>query len=397
MPGWLLGVVGVAFLIQVAVYAARPAVSYRAVELGASGAGLGAIVAAFAVLSLVCAVPVGWLVDRCSERPFLAAGAVLVAALSYALTQVATLALLGVALALLGLGHLLIAIGMQTLIANRSGPGRAAAHFGMFTLVVSLGQLAGPALLGLLAGDAGRASGADTGAVFVAAGVAATLAAFLVPAVGGPGTAPRADDGEARPSLARAGLRVLRMPNMPQAMLVSLSVLAASDVLVAYLPVYGEATGLSVRTVGLLLATRSAAALVARAWMGAAVRWLGLGRLLAACTVTAAAALALFPLAHDVPVLLYVLMACAGLGLGLGQPLTLAWVAQTAPADIKATAIAVRLSGNRAGQVAIPAAVGGLVGLAGAGAIFWAMTLLLTTSAAALVGRRTSFGHPDEY
>lgn len=387
------------FLVQLATNAARPAVSYRAIDLGASGAELGAIVAAFAILSLVCAVPVGSWIDRWGEGPFLAAGVALVAVLSYALIRVDSLAMLGVALALLGLGHLLLTVGMQALVARRSSPDRTATHYGIFTVVVSLGQFAGPLLFGLLAGDGPPATpadgdlGAGTTTTFAAAGIAATVGFCLVPTVGASRPQSRPDGREAggRSTFVGAGVRVLRIRNMPQAMLASLSVLAAADVLVAYLPVYGQAAGLSVRTVGLLLATRAAASMVSRAWMGALVQRFGVGRLLTACTAVSAAALGLFPLAGGVDPLLYLLMACAGLGIGLGQPLTLAWIAQTAPADIRATALGVRLSGNRAGQVVIPAAMGGLIGVLGVGAVFWAMAALLASSMVAVVRRRADF------
>ena len=92
-------------------------------------------------------------------------------------------------------------------------------------------------------------------------------------------------------------------------------------------------------------------------------------------------AVVLAPLAilHAEPVL-YTLMVLAGFGLGLGQPLSLIWIAETAPDDMRGTAAGVRLTGNRLGQVAIPALVGGVVGSAGLGAVFVAMSLLLAGS-----------------
>ncbi|MGH3342056.1 MAG: MFS transporter [Carbonactinosporaceae bacterium] len=403
--GWFAAVLVLAVLVQLPTFAARPAASYRALELGASGAELGAVVAAYAVLSLVCAVPVGWCVDRWGERPFLVVGAVLVAASAFALGRVGSLPTLAVALALLGLGHLIATVGMQTLVAKRSGSRKAAAYFGYFTVAVSLGQLAGPLLLSLLAGggpaelpQTGQAAGipqVHTGPVFAAAGAfgLGAVVCALVPASSRTRDAPRDQaDGDARqPSIGRAGLHVLQLPNMPQAMLVSFGVIASVDVLVAYLPAYGESAGLSARTVGFLLATRAAAALASRLFMGFAVRRVGLAQLLFASTASSAAALGLVPLMQGIVPLLLALMAVAGLGLGLGQPLTLAWVARTVPTQIKSTAIAVRLTGNRAGQVTVPAAVGALTGWVGPGAMFVVLAVLLTASALASVRGPNSY------
>jgi len=395
---WLAGPLGLTLLAQAAVYATRPAGTYRALDLGASGASLGVVVASFAVLPLLCAVPLGWWMDRWGERPFLLLGTVLVAATPFALDAVDVLPGLAALLGLLGLGHLLVTMAVQTLIARRNTD--RAAGFGYFTVVVSLGQLLGSTLLGFLAGSAAAASTPnatthpDPTPVFVAAAVLGVVA-VLIGAVSAPRLrrthAPALPPGAHRQEgILVSGRGVLTQPNMPQAMWVSLSVLATIDLLVAYLPAYAQSVGMPARTVGFLLATLTAASLAARILMAALARWLPLKTLLVASTGIAALALALFPLLHGIPPLLYLLMVPAGLGLGLGQPLTLAWVAATAPARVKGTAIAIRLAGNRAGQVAVPAVVGALTGIAGAGTVFLAMTALLATSTMAAIRGPTS-------
>ena len=177
----------------------------------------------------------------------------------------------------------------------------------------------------------------------------------------------------------RSVVQVLRQPNAPHAMFASVAVLTTSDLLVAYLPAYGEATGLSPTTVGLLLSVRAGASMLSRILMGSLTRWVGRGRLLILSTALPAVALGVLPLV-DAPAVLLTLMVLAGLGLGLGQPLSLVWVAQTAPEHMRGTAVGVRLSGNRLGQVAIPAAVGGIVGAAGLGAVFVSVATMLVGS-----------------
>jgi predicted MFS family arabinose efflux permease len=75
-----------------------------------------------------------------------------------------------------------------------------------------------------------------------------------------------------------------------------------------------------------------------------------------------------------------------GAGLGYGQPLSMTLVVQRVPRHARATALAVRLTGNRLGQVAAPAAAGVVAGNAGTGAVFWLLSGLLVASAVA-VGR----------
>jgi MFS family permease len=78
---------------------------------------------------------------------------------------------------------------------------------------------------------------------------------------------------------------------------------------------------------------------------------------------------------------LAVVVVLLGLGLGAGQPLTMSWLAEVAPAGLRGRAMSLRLTGNRLGQVLIPSAVG-LVA-AGVGA---AGVLATTAGALAVVG-----------
>lgn len=61
--GWFPRLLLVSVAFQTSVYAARPMVSYRALELDAGPLMIGLIASAYAVLSLVAAVPVGRWVD----------------------------------------------------------------------------------------------------------------------------------------------------------------------------------------------------------------------------------------------------------------------------------------------------------------------------------------------
>lgn len=399
---WLVRAVLVSLFLQTAVHSVRPMVSYEALDLGATPGQLGVIAACFGVLSLAGAIPVGRLVDRWGPGPFLVLGAVTVTLVAVLLVVARSLVLLGVATMLLGLGHILTTVALQTLLANRGAPHRRDSRFAALTVAVSLGQLSGPALGGLLAGRDAAGGGADpSGSVgtMVVFGVGAVMA--LVSAVfaatllrSSRPVAPTGATGEGEPAeRPRFSLwRIMRLPHMPQAMLASVAVLTSIDVLVAYLPLYGQNNGLSVRTVGFLLAALAAGSLISRFCMALMIRAVGRGRLLALSAAVPAVVLALFPFLDHVPVL-FAAMAVAGLGLGLGQPLSLAWVASGAPRELRGTALGVRLSGNRLGQIAVPAAVGAFAGFAGIAAVFWCLAAMLASSAA--LNARASFADKE--
>ncbi|MGH3812396.1 MAG: MFS transporter [Pseudonocardiaceae bacterium] len=379
----------VTFLMQVAVNAVRPTVSYRALALGADNVQLGLIAAGFALLSLVFAIPIGRMIDRRGEMPFVILGVLLVSAVAFVLVGVSAIWALFVSQAVLGLGQVLTTLGMQALIANSEATHRDS-RFGTFTVMVSLGQFVGPAASGFVSQHVatpaaltwGRGMDLVGSSVFLAAagaGLLGFLLAFFSRPAGSTTRGGPSSSGAPDASMLSSVVRVLQQPKAPQAMFASIAVLTTTDLLVAYLPAYGETTGLSATTVGLLLSVRAGASLVSRVFMGPLVRRVGRGRLLTLSTTLPALVLAPLPLV-DAPALLFSSMVVAGLGLGLGQPLSLVWIAQAAPENMRGTAVAVRLSGNRLGQVAIPAVVGGIVGSAGLGAVFVLLAMMLAGS-----------------
>lgn len=62
-------------------------------------------------------------------------------------------------------------------------------------------------------------------------------------------------------------------------------------------------------------------------------------------------------------------------------------VVQLVPEHARASALAVRLTGNRLGQVAAPAAAGLLAGSAGGSSVFWLTSGLLVASGLAVAKR----------
>jgi hypothetical protein len=56
--------------------------------------------------------------------------------------------------------------------------------------------------------------------------------------------------------------------------------------------------------------------------------------------------------------LLAVLLLVIGFGLGVGQPLTMSWLAESTPPGLSGRALSLRLVGNRTGQLLLPGAAG---------------------------------------
>ncbi|MEU0289500.1 MFS transporter [Streptomyces sp. NPDC006147] len=370
--GWLLRLVVAFGFAQGAVSMARPAVSYRALALGADERAVGVIAGVYALLPLFAAVPLGRRTDHGRCAPLLPIGVVLISA-GCALSGVAgSLWAMALWSGVMGLGHLCFVIGAQSLVARRSAPHEQDRNFGYFTIGASLGQLAGPVAAGALIGtDMARTSALALLAAG-AGGAVALTSLWRIEEKGAPRTAP----GERVPVRG-----ILRARGVPAGMLISLAVLSATDILTAYLPVVGEHRGIDPAVVGLLLSLRAAATIACRLVLTPLLRLLGRTTLL---TVTCLlAALLCVAVALPVPVgVLAPVLAALGFCLGVGQPLSMTTVVQAAPAAARSTALALRLTGNRLGQVAAPAAAGLVAGVAGVAAPFVMLGALLLASAA---------------
>jgi MFS family permease len=406
--GWLLRLVIAFAFTQGAVSMARPAVSYHALALGADARAVGVVTAVYALLPLVVAVPLGRRTDRGRCGPLLPVGVALIAA-GCALSGTAhSLAGLGLWSAVMGLGHLTFVIGAQSLVARQSADGEHDRNFGHFTIGASLGQLVGPVLAGWLVGGSGGAvSGAsgEGGGAGGAAELSSALALFVSGALAVCAYASlwRIEDRAAVAEAAVAAgardggtvpvTRILRTKGIPAGIFTSLAVLSATDVLTAYLPVVGEERGIAPAVVGVLLSLRAGASVLSRLVLPPMARWLGRQVLLVLSCVAGGVLSVL--LAVPVPVwALALALLLFGFCLGVGQPLTMTTVVQAAPDGAASTALALRLTGNRLGQVAAPAGAGLVAGVAGAAAPFVLLGALLLGASGTAARARTRPAEP---
>ncbi|MBX7443327.1 MULTISPECIES: MFS transporter [unclassified Arthrobacter] len=354
-------------LIQAVTFLVRPAATYRALELDVPGFALGLLAASYAVFPLLLAVPTGGLVDRLGERRLMATGsAVVLACSAFLLLWGSSIAALVIGTALLGAGQLGCVVGQQAVVANNAGAGRMDSAFGYLTFAASLGQALGPLAISMVGGASIRP---DTQAIFllsVVMGLVLFATTFLVSA--------QVSGGKRNPVSAGSNgsaVSLLKAPGVARALATSATVLAVVDLTMVYLPALGADRGLTAATVGAMLTVRAVFSMVSRLLLGRVSRRTGRMRLLVVSLALSMAALA----AAAIPMpawLLFVVMAVLGLGLGIGQPLTMSWLSAQAPAGQRGRALALRLAGNRVGQVVLPSAIGVVAAGLGAGGVFLA-------------------------
>jgi MFS family permease len=366
-------------LVHVALALIRPVTTYRAIDLGAGATEVGLLTGAFALLPMAVALPLGRAADRWRPEPVLAAGVALLALGGLLLAVSDSLPDVAVGNVVLGLGNLGCVVGGENLVARL--PANALDRgFGMFTAVVSGGQLVGPALAGaLLATAPGQLASGTARALLLAAailGLALPLALRLRtgrPTAKGQGTA-----------AGSSTLQLLRRPRVPAVLFTSLVLAATVDLLIAYLPLLGESRGIAPATIGVLLSVRAAATVASRLLVDRLLALLGRGRLVAVSTVGSGLGIVVLPFVQDVGVLAALLFA-VGLVLGAGQPLMMTALVLAVPEGARGTVLALRLVGHRLGLVTLPSAAGLVAGAAGTPAAFWLLGGLLTV---ATVGAR---------
>jgi MFS family permease len=378
---WFLALLMATFFEHAVLGVVRPMMSYRGLEIGLSPAFLGAVGASFALVPLAVALPLGRLIDRGRVVPYALFGTVIMLGSALALVWAMSVTALLICSAAFGLAHLAMIVPVQALVARASTADRYDRRYANFGLAAAAGQLLGPALAGVTARDG---SSAGISATFVLAAVLTVVSIpFVVGMRGGERPAAHAGGQRAEVIPLRA---ILRAPGMSAAILASLTIISAVDVLTLYLPAYGEEVGWSPGVVGALLAARAGASMTSRLLLGRLVTRFGRGRVLtASMAISASAILALALTGHIV--VGFVLIAVAGMGLGMGQPLTMASVAAQAERSAQATALTVRLMGNRVGQVAVPAAAIPMAGLAGAGGVLVMIGLAVAMNTVVILAR----------
>ncbi|MEV4900199.1 MFS transporter [Citricoccus sp. NPDC055426] len=426
---WLWIMIAAAVLTQTALNLLRPVTSYKLLVLGAGETWVGLATAAYAILPLVFAMALGRVTGRRPTlRGMIAFGGAVMGLGGLGLALGGNIAVIMVSSAVLGMGHLVFTIAGQTVIGRRTSPATMDAAFGWFTAAFSVGQMLGPLISGFILGNVtlGEAShsAAFAGRIDAALwlGAACSLLAvpvmYLMRADGGrrsrahppaPGVAPEVGAGPGgETAAAGAGpasgsgagaekptmLRIWRVPGIPSHMMASLALLAVLDILTAFLPLVGESAGVAPVWVGVLLAVRGGASFVSRIvlpWMSR--RWSRHSLVLVSLLATAVAVGFVPPVleAWGASWFALTLMAVGGFALGIGQPLTMSLVSQAVPVAWRGPALAVRLVGNRVGQVVMPV-VAGLVAapLGPAGGIWCACLILAASGTERLVsGRRT--------
>lgn len=368
---------------QSAWLGSRLMMSYQALEVTGSTLFISIQAATFALAGLVFALRAGRIADRFGSPIVCLIGISTSIFGTFVALLVPVPAGLLAAAFLLGAGQIFLLVGQQSVAASSAVNGKSDLAFGALSAATSFGQLIGPPLTAAVAsfGEVGT-SQPDTTIGFL---VSIVFLVIAFPAAGVLFIRERRSLGlRAERALSRSSpvpvLDVLRISGMSRSLMVSGAVVVTVDLLSSFLPLWGVERGVSATTVGLLLAVRAVFTITSRFGMARLLRTFGRKSLIVAAMIVAVIALGLLPLANEwwaIP-----LMALIGFGLGMPQPLTMAWVASLAPRRASGAAMGLRMSSNKLAQFSIPLAVGSITGPLGVAAVFWSTSIFLACAAA---------------
>jgi MFS family permease len=370
-----------------------PLVPLFSVTLGASPAVIGLIIAAAFLFPLFLAIPAGSLVDRYGPKGLILGGALLLGLspffvaffpgfLSLALLQVVN-----------GLGHLIAVVAAQSFVAALGSGALRERNFGLYTTFISIGQLFGPLLAGVVIDLSGY------GAAFALAGIVALLATLLIIRLQEPkrpGLPSGSRTGPLFPPAAKV-VELARNPGVQVGLLVSSTVMIALVAHQSFLPAYLDLLAYPATLIGVIVSLRALVTIMVRPFISQIITLLG-GRFstLLVMTVMVALGLGLMGYAQTFWALV-VISALIGVGQGIAQPLTMVTVVDHVAPSERGTALGLRLSGNRLLQLSSPLLLGLIGQVAGYGVMFLAGGLAVAAAAGLLLTRRRVFTRLEPY
>ena len=158
---------------------------------------------------------------------------------------------------------------------------------------------------------------------------------------------------------------------MRRVLIASAVVMTGIDLFQLYIPLYGHQIGLSASAIGVILGAAAAATFVSRALLPVLVSRYSEEKTLLYALFLASSMFTLIPFFTSA-VVLAVICFTLGLGMGLGQPLTVVLCYRYSPAGRAGESLGMRIAINNSMHVVVPALFGAVGAAFGLAPVFWA-------------------------
>ena len=362
--------IGLGIANHVVLAGSRVAVALDALSLGAATPTVGLLMALFALLPALLAIPCGRLTDRIGvRRPMLvgSCGVALGAGIAFALPGLPSLF---AAATLIGVSFMSFQVATQYATGEMGGGAQARVrNFGLLAVGYSVSSIIAPLAVGFVIDHYGfRAA-----FVFLALVPLVPIAVLVGDRLRLPGPHP----AHAAQPLSHA-LQLLMHAQMRRVFVINALISLAWEIHTIFVPIYGNAIGLSASKIGSILAAFAAATFLVRIAMPLLARRLSEHQVLTTALFLGGLVFLAIPFSRSVATLM-ALSFCLGLALGAGQPMVMALLHSHAPPGRMGEAAGVRMSLINSMAVAVPLLFGAVGGAFGVAPVLWSVGVFLTT------------------
>jgi MFS family permease len=355
----------------------RVAVTLDALAGGATAATAGVLIALYAFLPMLLAVPVGRVIDRIGVRRPMLVGSIGVAAGAALPALWPGLPTLYVAATLLGASFMIFQVATQYATGELSGADARAEGYSLLALGYSLSSFAGPLVAGFVIDHWGFRSAYALLVVFPLLPIVALAAGRLA--------LPRPAERHVAATGHGSALGLLTHAKLRRVFALNVLFALAWDLHTIFVPVYGASVGLTASQVGMVLSSFALATFAVRLAMPVLARRFSEFQVLTVALFVAAVAYCGFPFTTGAATMMALSFAL-GLGLGSGQPMVMSLLYTHSPPGRMGEAAGVRMSVVQSMAVAVPLVFGALGATIGLAPLFWSVGACLV--AGSYVARR---------
>lgn len=357
----LLGIIAAFFMVG--MMGTRPLVPLYTKELGVSSIEIGIVVSMYPLLSLFLAVHIGKVIDRIGiKQPLIWSS--IIGSLSLMLPFIATnFAGIIVSQMIAGITMTFFVVAAQSYAGHSSIPSKREQNIMKFSIGTAIGSFIGPLFGGYLA-DWFSSSLAFF--ILGAVSIFSALLALLLTEF------EAVQPAKKRPPLGNLSstFRLLKISNVRKAFLISSLILLGKDMFTAYFPLLALEFGLSSSSIGIIVSINALAGILIRWFMPQLIEWIGKSNVIVISVFTAGLLFVSLPFFHH-EVILGCLSFLLGMGLGIGQPLSISTTLNSLPKDRVAEGLGFRLTVNRFTQTTAPFVFGVVAHAFGMASVFF--------------------------
>ncbi|WP_138418184.1 MFS transporter [Aquibacillus sediminis] len=341
----------------------RPLIPMYAEDLGAPNYLIGLIVALFSFLPLFLSVKLGKIVDESGSKKFLGIS-LLVGGISLIFPFLFD-NLVGVILSQIfaGLAHIVYVVAMQSFAGGFAEKEWREYFINLFSISVALGSFLGPLVGGIIAEVYGFSIALLGGGVLLI-----SMIPFVKWVEDHDEKTQTKEEKRKEKDFKLVGL--FKIKSLQYAFLVSALILLAKDTYIAFFPLLARDYGINESMIGLIVSLNAAAGILIRLMLPFLISHMNRRTIINSSILLSGVIFLLHPFISST-FLLIVLSFILGIGLGIGQPLSIATTVESLPSNKIGEGLGLRLTINRLTQLVTPVSLGGIASFVGIGGVFY--------------------------